>query len=372
MGKKTKLKKIELSSVDMCRRGANQEADIALFKNEEGAPGNDPLADAPEALGMVEVPNGLWKSILDFAKSLVGKAEPETDESAEVGTETEEDVEKVAETFEQEIRDDRWMYQDALNKSMESILNDNSLDGEEKTALINKSVDQFAVAYKEMCAKLLKARATADKTVTTAKSADADEDPQDYEPDNEEEGEEEMKIDKSRFTAEELEQYTALIAKGRVDEEVENNEDWQEEEEVETKKSMEMHPEVAKALDEMKAIQKSMEMKEMTEIAKKYTLLGKKEDELAETLYNMKKSSPESYKEYIAVLDQSMELVEKNGLFTEIGKSSKGMAGGTTEAKIAGIAKSYMEKNPELDYSMAVMKAWENNPDLMAAYDDEY
>lgn len=378
MGKKTKLKKIELSSVDMCRRGANQEADIALFKNEEGAPGNDPPADAPEAPGMVEVPNGLWKSILDFAKGLVAKAEPETDESAEEGAEAEEGVEKTAETFDQrrtlqEIRDDRWKYQDALNMSIESILNDNELSKEEKASMIEESVDQFATAYKEMCAKLLTARATADTTVATAKSAEADEDPQDDDPDYEEEGEEEMKIDKSRFTEEELAQYTALIAKGRVDEEeFENEENYQEEEEVEAKKSMEMHPEVAKALEEMKSIQKSLEMKEMTEIAKKYTLLGKKEDELAETLYNMKKSSPESYKEYVAVLDQSMALVEKNGMFTEIGKSSRGMAGGTTEAKIESIAKSYMEKDPDLDYSMAVMKAWENNPDLMAAYDDEY
>lgn len=374
--KKTKLKKMEFNSVDMVRRGANQEADIVLFKNEEGIPGNDPPADAPEAPGMVEVPNGLWKSILDFAKGLVAKTEPEETEAEAEGTE--EGVEKTAETFDQrralqEVRDDRWKYQDALNMSIESILIDDDLNDEEKTSMIGESVDQFAAAYKEMCAKLLKARVAANKPVETAKSAETDEDQQDNDPDYEEEGEEEMKIDKSRFTAEELEQYTALIAKGRVDEEeFENEEDYEEEEEVEAKKSMEMHPEVAKALEEMKAITKSMEMKEMTEIAKKYSLLGKKEDELAETLYNMKKSSPDSYNEYIAVLDQSMALVEKNGTFTEIGKSSRGMAGGTTEAKIESIAKSYMEKDPELDYSMAVMKAWENNPDLMAAYDDEY
>ena len=374
MSKKTKLKKIELKSVDMCRRGANQEADIALFKNEEGAPGIETPVDAPEAAGTVEVPNTLWKSIVDFAKGLMAKTEPETDESYEEGDEGEEDVEKSAETFnqrraQQEVRDDRWKYKDALDMSIESILNDDELSDEEKTAMIGESVDQFATAYKEMCEKLLNIRATADKTVATAKSAEPDEDPQDAGPDYEEEGDEEMKIDKSRFSPEELEQYTALIAKGRVDE---DNEEWQEEEEVETKKSMEMHPEVAKALEEMKAIQKSMEMKEMTDIAKKYTLLGKKEEELAETLYTMKKSSPEAYNEYIAVLDQSMQLVEKNGMFEEIGKSSRGMAGGTTEDKITGIAKSYMEKDPELDYHTAVMKAWENNPELMAAYDAEY
>ena len=285
MAKKTKLKISELNSVDMCRRGANQESDIALFKNEEGAPGDATPADAPEGAGTVEVPNTLWKSIVDFARGLMAKTEPNTDESYEEEEEDEEeaDVEKSAETFnqrraQQEIRDDRWKYKDALDMSVESILNDDDLSEEEKVEMIGESIDQFATAYKEMCEKLLKIRVTANKTVVTAKSAEPDEDPQDEGPDHEEEGEEEMKIDKSRFSPEELEQYTALIAKGRVDE---DNEEWQEEEEVETKKSMEMHPEVAKALEEMKSIQKSMEMKEMTDIAKKYTLLGKKEEELA-------------------------------------------------------------------------------------------
>ena len=37
----TKLKKMELTSVDLVRAGANQEADICLFKSLDGAPAED-------------------------------------------------------------------------------------------------------------------------------------------------------------------------------------------------------------------------------------------------------------------------------------------------------------------------------------------
>ena len=65
-------------------------------------------------------------------------------------------------------------------------------------------------------------------------------------------------------------------------------------------------------------------------------------------------------------------LVNKSGMFEEIGKSGRSIPGGSTVEKIEGIAKGYMEKDPSMDYDTAVMKAWENNPELMDAYDSEY
>jgi len=38
----TKLKNLRLTSVDLVRAGANQEADICLFKSLDGAPDEDP------------------------------------------------------------------------------------------------------------------------------------------------------------------------------------------------------------------------------------------------------------------------------------------------------------------------------------------
>ncbi len=38
----TKLQKMQLTSVDLVRAGANQEADICLFKSLDGAPAEEP------------------------------------------------------------------------------------------------------------------------------------------------------------------------------------------------------------------------------------------------------------------------------------------------------------------------------------------
>ena len=371
-GKKTKLKKMKLTSVDMVRRGANQEAFINLYKSEGDPVEHSAPPDQTESPNTGEIPQGLWKSIVDAVKTFMGQGEAHTEEEEKPA-----EVEKAAETFQtrvsqQEIRDNRWKYQDALNMSIESIISDNDLSDEEKIDMINQSVEQFAAAYKEMCAKLV--NATPNKEEAEKAPTDVGKTQEEIPDETEitEEGEEEMKIDKSRFSPEELEQYQALIAKGRVEDEEPEIDEEETEEEEEMQKSAELHPEVKKALAEMADLRKSLEMKEMTDIAKKYAPLGKKESELAETLYEMKKSSQASYDAYIAVLDQNLDLVNKSGLFTEIGKSGRGYAGNTTVEKVEGIAKGYMEKDPEMDYNTAVMKAWENHPELMDAYDAEY
>ena len=195
-----------------------------------------------------------------------------------------------------------------------------------------------------------------------------------------------IQIDKSRFTAEELEQYEALIAKGAVDpaaakEEMEEEDPpvvtpkkkkpAQKAEDEEMEKSDKLAPEVQAAMDELAALKKSFEMKEMTEVAKKYAPLGKKEAELAQTLYEMKKSNPANYDAYIAILDESLSIVEKSGMFAEIGKSAGGNGNsGSTEQKVQARAQEIM-KSEGVDYVTAVAKAWED-PELAAAYDKEY
>lgn len=374
--KRTKLKKIELTSVDMVRRGANQEAYINLYKSagdpaEPNAPSEPPATPNPG-----EIPQGMWKSIAEVVKGFLGKGEGEAAYPEDIGM-TPEELEKAAETFQtkremQEVRDDRWRYHDALNMSIDSILEDCTLTVERKEEMLAESILQFSNAYMEMCEKLLKATANTNTVTQPAEVGKS----QDEAPDNKEEGEEEMKIDKSRFTQEELEQYEALINKGKVEDDEPEKKNPEDKKEENLEKSAEMHPEVKKALEDMEVLKKNMEMKEMADIAKKYAPLGKKEDELAATLYEMKKSNQANYDAYISVLDQNLELLNKSGIFEEIGKSGYGSASGVAKsepvAKIEGIAKGYMEKDPSLDYNTAVAKAWENNPDLMAAYDEEY
>lgn len=188
-----------------------------------------------------------------------------------------------------------------------------------------------------------------------------------------------IKIDKSLFSAEELAQYEALIAKGSVEVEdevppaVEPEKEPEKEvkdEMVETAKSA-VSPEMTAALERMETLAKSIEMKEYAEIAKKYAPLGENEEELAKSLYEMKKSNEDNYNAYINILDKSLALVEKSGVFTEIGKSTSGTAGSTVD-KIEAAADEIQKSDATISRAEAVAKAWENNPELIAEYDKEY
>lgn len=189
-------------------------------------------------------------------------------------------------------------------------------------------------------------------------------------------------IDKSRFSAEQLAQYEALVAIGKADVDPEAAEKEMEgaKPPVPPKKTEKAEvedmeksasPELTAALEQLADLKKSIEMKEFTEIAKKYAPLGKKEDELAQTLYDMKKSNEANYDAYVKVLDESLDLVNKSGLFAEIGKSASGTTGGSVEAKAEARAREIMKSDASIGYTEAIAKAWED-PALMAEYDAEY
>ena len=214
-----------------------------------------------------------------------------------------------------------------------------------------------------------------------------------------------IKIDKSLFTPEELEQYEALIAKASVDPEIGEEEmekekppfpprreetekaddDFDDEEDFELdkkrgcKKSADDYEREAlfkSVIDRQEAriadLEKSLAMKGFTEIAKKYAVLGENPEELAKTLYDMSQADGDLYNRYVDSLEKSLDLVEKSGMFAEIGKSRFQAGASTTVGKVEAIAKSYMENDAALTYDSALAKAWENNPDLVAEYDMEY
>ena len=112
--------------------------------------------------------------------------------------------------------------------------------------------------------------------------------------------------------------------------------------------------------------------RELTEVAKKYAIIGKKEDELVPLFKSLRAAGGTAYNDMIAVLDQAVATVEKSGAFSEIGKSGHGSGTvGAAEAKVEAIAKGYMEKDSSLDYASAMAKAWEDNPELMDEYEAE-
>ena len=230
-----------------------------------------------------------------------------------------------------------------------------------------------------------------------------------------------IKIDKSRFTPAELASYEALIAKATVDPaaaedemereqpkprkrrrpEFEEDNFFEEEtdrkrkrpkfvednffeentekaddemvdtEKCKTRKSAD--PYMTAAMERLEKLEKSLAMQEFTEVAKKYAPLGENETELAEMLYEMKKSNEANYDAYIGILDKSLGLIEKSGLFAEIGKSASGYGamGGTVE-QVEAIAAEIMKSDTSLTRDQAIAKAWTDHPELVAEYDREY
>lgn len=203
-----------------------------------------------------------------------------------------------------------------------------------------------------------------------------------------------MKIDKSVFTPEELAQYEALIAKAKVDPEADPEESGLTDGELSTppkKKPQEnpegdgpeekapedsvgkkdTSPEMSAALKRLETLEKSIQMKEYTEIAKKYAPLGENVEELAKSLYGMKQTGQENYDAYLSVLDKSLDLVNKSGVFAEIGKSVAGV-GDDVLAKVEAAADDIQKSDTSLDRVQAVAKAWENHPELVAEYERAY
>lgn len=310
-----KLKNMLLKSVDLVRRGANPDSDIKLFKSFYDEPG--------------------------AAQAIMKSAE-----------EVEEMIMKSEDAID--------AYSDILKMSFSSIVNDESLKANEAREMMVKSLCEFnETVFNNIV-----------KQFTFAKNRESeDEEMANYE------------IDKSRLTKSEQDMLDTLLKKATSETDPLDKErqllieEDEEEEEKEMEKSM--HPEVAKALERMESLAKSMEMKDMVEFAKKYEPLGEKSDELAKKLYDMKKSGENAYNEYVSVLDKSLELVNKSGLFGEIGKSAyaadptvSSIAKSDVEKKIDGFANEIMKSNPTMSQVQAIAKAWEDHPELAVEYEN--
>lgn len=200
---------------------------------------------------------------------------------------------------------------------------------------------------------------------------------QDKEKENQKEETDTMKIDKSKMTPEEQ----AILADfekryGGGEQAVPDNNITKD-----TVQPPELHPEVKKALSEIEEfkkaknaeieeLKKSLEMEKLTTVAKKYEIIGKKSDELANKLYELKKFGGTIYDDYVALLNENLNMVEKSGLFGEIGKNTSGFAGVTEKI---GIAAAEVQKNTNgVSGPNAVVKAWEDNPELALEYEKEY
>ena len=123
-----------------------------------------------------------------------------------------------------------------------------------------------------------------------------------------------------------------------------------------------LNPAVKAEIEKLKKRADEADEKELAEVAKKYEIIGKKPEELVKTFKSLRAAGNGAYEEMISALDASVALVEKSGVFSEIGKN--GGNTNATETKIEKYAQELMTKDPNLNRYQALDKAYQLHPEL--------
>ena len=387
----TKLKNLKIHKVDFVDEGANQMADINLYKRKE-----------PE-----EQPQ---ESIF---KRFIGWLKGEGMDDAQI----QEEIQKAAVSFNdqlvirsaEEIDNELWKVTSALRSSLYSILVDTEMDSASKATAMSESVSQFTSAMSEYIPKWCSGQVAITKSAEDKEliermeaehawlseaigklktETDDDDEIEDDEGSNVKKGEleEMLKIDKSKMTPEEVTAYEEIVKKYAVDEPEEDPAADPVPQETDVDKSKEGAPaaqeepvesEILKSLKaEIEETRKSLNaMKdealtnEMTEVAKKYVPLGKKVEELVPVLKQMKDGGEELYSNYVALLDQQLDIQKSSGIFTEIGKSTTGDASGDPEKMWIAKARELMKNRSDLTLQQAMDEVALNDDELRAQID---
>ena len=116
----TKLKNLSLTSVDLVKAGANQKADICLHKSADGT--EEPT----------EHETNILKRFINWLKENPAEGDEEPENPIEKADDQPDDQPDPAE-----------ICKSAINESIQSIVADDSLSADEKSAMIEKSLGQY-------------------------------------------------------------------------------------------------------------------------------------------------------------------------------------------------------------------------------------
>lgn len=430
----TKLKQLMVDSVDLCDQGANPDAHIRLFKRKgDTEPGADPdmglfkkfmnwmakgfedaTAGAVQGGKPQDETEGVTKEAQTFSENLSREVMRQiTGEMFDCCYALSDSLSSIicdntltAEKKEQLMRQSMEEFNETMSGALAAWAKGEKMHLEEEPeAGIQKSTEQ-----QEALQSLIEKRGIAkdddpdDENEPDDDQDDPDDDKQEQKTakaNTKKEVADTMNIDKSKMTPEELAILADLEKRygtddagtegaqggtetgaGETPDVAKTAETQVAETGAQETQGAEMHPEVAKALADFKELEKrhnaeieelkkSLEIEKLTSVAKKYEVLGKNPEELAKKLYEMKKAGGTVYDDYVAVLDESVETVNKSGIFGEIGSNNQGSAGtmAQIDQKAAELAKS---AEGGMNSTEAIIKAFEQNPELAAQYEREY
>lgn len=422
----SKLKDLKITKVDFVDAGANPDANILIFKNKDGAPAHTTEQSLP-AKGGDKTEGAVKKFFSAIAKAL-GLQDEHVDQAIEEIAKSCEAVtfgEKMDEVKRRKVTSEIWDICYALEESLCSIICDDEVTDTDKPTLMTQSLDEFSTAVKEIIptwasgkttSKINKAERPTTPTrledVKAAKAkldaiiAKAEADPEGKpakkpaennggtEPTKTTKGvQEDMKIDKSKLTPEELASLETIEKKAGIQEETPpagstatgvekgattpaaapatpvaaaaTSTPADEGEDI----YKGLHPAVKAELERLRKAADIAEDRELTEIAKKYEIIGKKAEELVPLFKSLKAAGGNAYDQMLTVLDAGVTAVEKSGIFSEIGKKGSGEA--NAWVAIEKHADDIQKSMPNLTRAQAVDKACEQHPELVHEYEDK-
>lgn len=408
----TKLKHLKVKKVDFVDEGANPEAHIKLFKRRDAE--ESPSEDNHEKS------SGVLKRLIAFIAKAAGMPEEEIDSTLEEiqKGESESFGQRYSEVKNRKIADEMWDLCFALQSSLCSILNDEELDSAGTSAAMQESLEEFCQVVtdsikpwsegkvssivrknkaitKEELEVMKSAVNRLNETIEKVGSASEPETKKE-----ETEGDSEMSnVDKSKMTPAERAFYEDIEKRygmekatntvGTTDQERQQEEDvtksktqQQEANSPESHKAAEtdpgsediykgLHPAVKAEMEALRKFREDAEDKEIHEVAKRYAIIGKKEEDLFPVLKSLKSTGGTAYNDMIAVLDQAVLTVEKSGAFTEIGKSGGSGTEDNPWAKAEVKATEIMKSKTGITRAQALDEVFLNDPELAAACEKE-
>lgn len=328
----TKLEELEVTSVDFVDRGANPDAHITLFKRDASDP-------APVASKSEEQPKqSVWKRFLTAIGKWAGVSQDDIDAVAE-------EIEKADAEPADDTASETGNPAPAENVPAETHeITKNEPKGENEPMVdVSKMTPSEKLFYEDIVKRYSMEETPAEATDPVTK-ADNDEDEDDMEKCG-------GKTKKSAETA------PADVAKSA-------------EEHEDIYKGL--HPLVAEELKRLRKRADDEDAKALTEVAKRYEIIGKKPEELVPVLKALKAAGGSAYDDMISVLDASVEAVNKSGVFSEIGKSGSYGSGEETAAwaKIEKKADEIQAANPNMGRYQAIDMACMQNPSLVHDYEN--
>lgn len=413
----TKLKNLRIKKVDFVDEGANPDAHIRMIKRKDGE-------EQTAKEGSEKEPGNILKKLFEFIGKAADMNQSEIDsamDEIQKGTAM-SFMERINAVNNGKIADEMWDVCYALQSSLCSILNDEELDSTGAATAMQESLDEFYAVVKESISKWSSGKAASivrkneevseadleimksavkrlneaiEKAAKDAESKEKSEKDGSGKNENPKGDEKEMKIDKSKLTDAERAFLDSIEKRYGVEDQptggapvaapatetpavppVEKSATQTEtpapaQSQAHAEQHIDdggiykgLHPAVRAELEGLKKFREDAEDRELAEVAKKYAIIGKKEEELVPLFKSLRAAGETAYNDMIAVLDQAVAMVEKSGAFSEIGKSGHGSTDGSAWAEAEAKATELMKSKTGLSKQQALDEVFMANPEL--------